>query len=321
MSDDIIKNFNNLLTKFNEELDEEIFTYSRENIPKLIDEEYSGKWKDYVNDLLNNKVTDDLYIKYSLEIIDSISSPLHIDIVNKINNFTLGDRYSLTISYGFGSSFWQIFPQDPEYANRFFKQSKRNVILGFEPDGAGDNAIFGIGGDIFKVNSITPNSKGYKNKVITMIKTVFKTSEVRVEKIKNLGLLFYFQNYLFIWVNSKLSIPLLCKHYTNILDNSSEKNIICSSYPGCSEDYSKYDFYKKEFVNMIEVMYNKTINESNTSSNIVDFKKSTMVKRVSRNGTKSLEKVWNGLGGKRKTRRLNKYSRKIDNERSRTRRI
>jgi hypothetical protein len=153
-----------------------------------------------------------------------------------------------------------------------------------------------------------------------MIKTVFNTAEVKVEKVKNLGLFFYFQNYLFIWVNSKLSIPLLCMYYTDILDKSSEKNMICSTLPGCSDEY-KYDFYNKEFLNIIEVMYNKTINETNTSSNIVDFKKSTMVRRVSKNGIKVLEKVWNGLGGKRKSRRLNKYSPNIDNERSRTRRI
>ena len=309
MSEDIITQFNDLLTKFNEDFDEEIFDYSRKNIPTLIDLEYNGKWNGYLKDLMNKASNDSQYIRYSSEIIKAIRNSEHSDITNKINEFTIGDTYSLTISYGFGRSFWQIFPQDPEYIDRFFNKFKKNVIIGFETDDGPEGGPYGISGNIFKVGPRNANIKGYKKKVTDMIKSVFNINEVRVEKIKNLGLFFYFKNYLFIWVNSQMNIPLICTHYTSVLDKSSEKNIICSTLPGCGDDFNKYDFYKSEFLNMIEVMYNNTISHINTSTNIVPFKESTMVRRLSRNGTKS-KNIWNGLGGKRKSRRLNKHSSK-----------
>lgn len=315
-------NINSIETEFNRIMAEcsleleyaPLEEYSKTVAPDVINILYNGKENEYIKDYYENMPALGASWSILQEIFSAKYTKYNIDIASKIQGF-LGDeiKSSLTLSYGFGGYLNQFFPQDPEYIDKVFIPNKKNVIIGFEPNNSA-STVAGITGapmgNIFNINSNTNDKQHYKSRLKDLISRVFtvKPSDITIEKLDNKCIYFNFtakgNSYMIVWIRGIFSIPSFCMYYSNIYNKATTKIAICSTSRACGKDYNKYLFFRNEFSTMIQNAYPTDISNTALFKNQTSLKSSVV--RYTRNGvTKNL---WNGFGGKKRTRRYRKQA-------------
>jgi hypothetical protein len=154
------------------------------------------------------------------------------------------------------------------------------------------------------------NNKNTKSRIITILKKTFNVTTVKLERINSKCICFTLNKNenitKLIWVKDIITIPVLCKYYQNIIDNTREKFLICTlNCESCKIEY-KTEYIQECFPTMITTQYGEKSNNGN-------FKNQDLVMRISQGqGEMKGKNIWTGFGGKntrrkkpkRKTRRL-----------------
>ena len=230
----------------------------------------------------------------------------------KINEL-IGDEENsaLTLSYGFGTSLWQLFPQDAIYVSKL-KTHTKNVILAFDKVEGGGSGIETMN-NIFEKNNISnPNvnsSKHIKSRLLTILARVFEVDigAIEVSRLKNHTMCFTFtsegKEYMLIWVKDFIYVPVLVKYYQACFEKFRSKFLICSTNPDpCLKSDFKYRYFKDNFSDMITSFA--------PGPNNLTFGARNASRRIKANTETARNRLWEGFGGKRKTRKAKKMNRR-----------
>lgn len=284
--------------------------YYKNIFPKYIDSlDISVDKKRHLNTYqgeIYNKYKDELGYSKNKDVIKEIDNSLNEQFHSTVNDYIfnfIGDSKStsLTLTYGFNDKFTQLFPQDEEYVDGFLKKHQKNVILAFDKAGANYNSA--KASNIFTINSSTNDNQQYKSRIINLLKKVFKISDITVTKIDANVLCFTFEvngsEYILLFVNSFIYIPTLILYYQPLLTTIKNKILVCSVNKPVCDQFIYTTYYRENFSNMIRPgppeIPNKNIGIIKTAPG--SHRINGVTKKIGKN-------MWNGFGGKKRSRKF-----------------